>query len=704
MIVRAKHYSAAGTTPKDKAPISHSMSNPITGNPLLVRRFPIQFDAVKAEHVEPAIALLLEQMKQRLADLGSPSITLTYDSVLMALDKMTEPLDFAMAIVRHLESVVTTPEMRAAHNAVQGPVSMFYTSIPLDANVWRAVKAVNESPEADALAPVHKRFLKKTVSGFRRAGADLDAEGKKKLEALDVALTQATTKFSENVLDATNAYELLITDEGKLAGLPESARIAARESAKAKGREGWRLTLQAPSYLASMTYLDDRPIRQQLWRASNTRAVCGPYDNRALISEILRLRREKAQLLGYHDFADLVLEERMARTGKQAQAFLEDLHQKTRLFFDRENQSLAQTGKSLGYETIAPWDVAYLAEKQRMALYDFDEEELRPYFQLDRVVAGMFDIFSRILSIKVIEEPGVPGWDPAVKYYRVEDATSGKLLGGFYTDWFPRENKRGGAWMDTLITGDPDRGESHLGLICGNLTPPVADTPSLLTHREVETIFHEFGHLLHQTLSRVPVRTLSGTNVPWDFVELPSQIMENWCMERDALRLFARHYRTSETIPDELFQKMKRARTFRSANDQMRQLGFGTADLMLHREYDPDTHGDVIAYTREILAKFTPTALPPDYAMIASFTHLFSSPVAYGAGYYSYKWAEVLDADAFTRFQREGIFNKETGEEYRRHILERGDSEDPSQLYRSFMGRDPDANALLERSGLLAAA
>jgi oligopeptidase A len=291
-----------------------------------------------------------------------------------------------------------------------------------------------------------------------------------------------------------------------------------------------------------------------------------------------------------------------------------------------------------------------------------------------------------------------------VKYYRVEDALSGKLLGGFYTDWFPRENKRGGAWMDSLITGNPDGGEPHLGLICGNLTPPVMDRPALLTHREVETIFHEFGHLLHHTLSRVPVRTLSGTNVPWDFVELPSQIMENWCMEREALHLFARHHKTGETIPDELFQKMKRARTFRSANDQMRQLGLGIADLKLHREYDPDRDRDPIAYSRDILVKFSPAPLPPDYALLASFTHLFSSPVAYGAGYYSYKWAEVLDADAFTRFQREGIFNTKIGEEYRRYILERGDSEDPSQLYRTFMGRDPDANALLERSGLLTAA
>jgi oligopeptidase A len=676
----------------------------LADNPLLTERVPIAFDAIQAADVEPAIEVLLQQMRRRLADLGSPGLPRTYENILLALDQMTEPLDFAMAVVRHLESVATTPELRAAYNAVQEPVSVFYTSIPLDVNLWAAIKSVNESAEARSLASVHKRFLKKTVSGFRRAGADLDAEGKKKLEAIDVELTKATTKFGENVLDATNSFEVLITDEAQLAGLPESARKAARESARAKDKPGWRLTLQAPSYTAAMTYLDDRSIRRQMWEAFNTRAASGAHDNRALLLEILRLRREKARLLGYRDFADLTLEERMAHSGAQAQAFLEDLREKTEPFFERENQTLLEMAQSLGHEELLLWDVSYVAEKQRKALYDFEEEELRPYFELERVVGGMFDIFSRILNVKVIEEPGVRGWDAAVKYYLVEDASTGERLGGFYTDWFPRENKRGGAWMDALITGDPNIGKPHVGLMCGNLTPPVENTPSLLTHREVETIFHEFGHLLHHVLSRVPVRTLAGTNVPWDFVELPSQIMENWCMEREALNLFARHYQTGEAIPEELFEKMRRARTFRSANAQMRQLGFATVDLKLHREYDPERDGDVMEYARHILAPFTAADLPPSYAMVASFTHLFSSPVGYGAGYYSYKWAEVLDADAFGRFRREGIFSTVTGEHYRRHILERGDSEDPAQLYRAFMGRDPDASALLERLGLLPAA
>jgi oligopeptidase A len=675
-----------------------------TINPLLEPVLPVPFDAIQAEHVEPAIHDLLKRMGQRIEQIGGESTPRTYQGVILALDRATERLDYAMALVRHLEAVRTTPAFRAAHNNVQGPVSAFYSSIPLNEKLWSAVKAVNLKSDAEPLAGVHKRFLEKTVAGFRRAGADLDAEGKKKLEAIEVALAEATTKFAEHVLDATNAYELHVTEEAKLAGLPESAQSAARESARRKEKEGWRFTLQAPSYIAAMTYLDDRAIRRQLWEASNARGTGAPFDNRQLLAEILRLRREKAHLLGYADFADLVLEDRMAHKGAKALQFLDDLRQKTQAAFSKENASLEEFGRGLGYDQMHPWDVAYLAEKQRAALYDFDEEELRPYFQLENVVSGMFEIFSRLLGVRVLEEPDVRGWDPAVKYYHVEDAAAGLLLGGFYADWYPRENKRGGAWMDSLITGNPDEGEPHLGLICGNLTPPVGDTPSLLTHREVETIFHEFGHLLHHVLSRVPVRSLCGTNVPWDFVELPSQIMENWCMERGALDLFARHYKTGERVPEDLFQKMKRARNFRSANAQMRQLGFGIVDLKLHREYRESEDGDVMQYSRDILAGFAPAPLPPEYGMIASFTHLFGNPVGYGAGYYSYKWAEVLDADAFTRFKREGIFEASAGLAYRREILEKGDSDDPAQLYRNFMGRDPDANALLERSGLLTAA
>jgi oligopeptidase A len=508
------------------------------------------------------------------------------------------------------------------------------------------------------------------------------------------------------VLDATNAFDLVITDETKLAGLPPVAVAAARQSAATKGLAGWRFTLQAPSYIALMTYLDDSAIREQVYRAYSRRAISGKFDNRPIIGRILELRREKAKLLGFRDFAALVLVDRMAHTGDRAREFLVDLRKKTTAQFHRENKELQAFRRELeGASTgeLRPWDIAYYAEKQRAALYHFDEEALRPYFPLERVVEGMFEIARRLFGIRVTEQTGVAVWDPQTKYYAIHEDGDGKLLGCFYADWHPRENKRGGAWMDSFITGLPSKGgfQPHLGLICGNLTPPVDGKPPLLTHREVETIFHEFGHLLHHCLSRVEVRSLAGANVAWDFVELPSQILQNWCWEPEALDLFARHWETGEPIPEDLFQKMKRARNFRSANAQMRQLGFGFVDLALHIDYTPAAEPDVVTYSRRILEEFSPVKLPADHAIIAGFTHLFGNPIGYAGGYYSYKWAEVLDADAFTRFREEGIFSREVGLEFRETILSTGDGEDPAELYRSFMGRDPEPRALLERLGLL---
>jgi oligopeptidase A len=645
-------------------------------NPLLEINFRIPFDKIHAADIEPAIDELLIRAQTRLDE------TIHSQDPLTALDTMTENLDYAMAVVRHLESVATTPELRAAYNAVQPKVSAFYSGLVLNEALWNAVKTYAATEEARSLTGTRARYLTKTIASFKRHGADLDPAGKVRLKEIDVALAEVTTKFAENVLDATNAWELIVTDESKLAGLPPSAVGAAKASAESKGVEGWRFTLQGPSYLAVMTYLDDAAVREQVWRAFNLRGAAEPYNNRVLIAKILELRREKANLLGFADFADLVLDDRMAHQGERAQTFLDDLRKKTEKRFREENAEL----EVFAGRKLEPWDVGYYAEKQRLALYDFDEEELRPYFSLDRVVAGMFEIFGRVFGILVKEEPGIPVWDPSVKTYLIEEC------GSFYADWYPRENKRGGAWMDSLLP--------KLGLICGNLTPPVEDKPALLTHREVETIFHEFGHLLHHLLTRVEIRSLAGTSVAWDFVELPSQIMENWCWERESLDLFARHYQTGELIPDALFQKMKRAKTFRAANAQMRQLGFGFVDLALHRQWNP-SQGDPVEWSRPILQQFAAAPLPDNYAMITGFTHLFASPVAYGAGYYSYKWAEVLDADAFTRFKKEGVFSAAAGRDFREKILSKGDSQDPADLYRSFMGRDPDPNALLERAGLM---
>jgi len=672
-------------------------------NPLLAIGFPIPFDKIRAEHIVPAVRSLIEEAQaeqRRIAELEGER---TFANTLEALDRLTERLDYAVGLARHLESVATYPELREAYNAAHPEASAYYSQILLDAGLWRAVRNY-AAGEGTALEGVRRRYLDRVVAEFRRHGAELDAAGKDRLQAIDVELAQLTARFAQNALDATNAFEWVISEESGLSGLPESARVAARESAERKGLAGWRFTLQAPSYHAVMTYLDDREVRERLWRAHVTRAAGGQFDNTGILRRILELRQEKARLLGYRDWADYALELRMAKTGERAQAFLEDLRQRTEAAFQREKAELEAFRREVegpGAPPLEPWDIAYWAEKLRKARYEFEEEDLRPYFPLEQVVAGLIEIAGRLFGVRIIEA-GAPVWDPQVRYYRVEDE-DGTLLGAFYADWYPRENKRDGAWMDAFITGGPNDGAfaPHAGAICGNLNPPAGGRPALLAHREVETIFHEFGHLLHHLLSRVPLRSLAGTNVAWDFVELPSQILENWCWEREALELIGRHWETGRPIPDELFAKMRRARTFRAATAQMRQLGFGFLDLGLHRDWRSESDPDLAAYARRILERFSPVPLPPEHAMIASFTHLFADPVGYAAGYYSYKWAEVLDADAFTRFRREGIFNAQVGREFREKILARGDSAEPGELYRSFMGRDPDPTALLERLGLV---
>jgi oligopeptidase A len=662
-------------------------------NPLLRVPFEIPFDQIEVAHIVPAVRELLAESQKNIDAVCELSGERSFDNTMRALEEATVDLENAMAVVRHMECVSNSPELREAIQTIDPEVSGFYAAIPLNEKLWTAIQGV----PADGLSPLEKRFLTKQVDAFRRHGAELEPELKKRLLDIDVELQGLCTKFSQNVLDATNAFELLVEDEALLAGLPENAKMAAKAGAEAKGKTGYRFTLQAPSYMPVLTYLEDEGIRRQLWEAYNARATEGQFDNRELMRTVLTLRREKAHLLGYFTFADFVLADRMAQRGVIAREFVRELEKATRDRFAEEHEALeAFAGKKL-----QPWDLGIYSEKQRVALYDFDEEALRPYFAVDRVVDGMFRLCERLFGFEVKARPDTKVYDPTVNYYEI--FSDGRMIGGFYADWFPRESKRGGAWMEAVRTGGPQADGSfapHLGVICGNMTPPMADKPALLTHREVETIFHEFGHLLHHCLSEVPLRSLSGTNVPWDFVELPSQIMENWCWERESLDFFASHYETGEKIPEELLEKMRRARTYRAASGQMRQLGFATVDLVLHTEFDPKVEVDLMDLANGVLQRFTPIPLPKNYGMILGFTHLFAGPVGYAAGYYSYKWAEVLDADAFSRFKEEGVLNGETGREYRRQILAKGNSEEAKDLFRGFMGRDPSQDALLQRIGL----
>jgi oligopeptidase A len=673
-------------------------------NPLIELGFEIPFDEIEAAQVEPAIDELLAKSHAAIDTVIRREGPRTYGNTLAALEDATEHLERAMTVIDHLESVSTTEPLRAAYNATRPKVSAFWSELAMNEGLYQAVREFSETDEAAGLPPTESRFLKKTMDDFRRHGAELSPQDKSKLQAIEVELTTLTTSFSQHVLDETNAFELVVTDERQLGGLPDSAKQAAAENARQKGVEGWRFTLHAPSMIPVLTYLDDASIREKVWQAYNTRASSGKKDNRPIISRVLELRRAKARLLGYRDFCDLVTEDRMAENGTRAREFVDDLRARTQPAFERENEELQRFRNELeGSQAskLEPWDVAYFAEKQRQAKYAFNEEELRPYFPLDRVLKGLFATAQALYEIDIVPWKAST-WDPAVQSYAVRDC-DGSEIAAFYVDLFPRENKRGGAWMNALICAAhrKDAPSRQLGLFCANVNSPVGGKPALLTHREVETLFHEFGHLLHHCLSRVAVRSLCGTNVAWDFVELPSQIMENWCWERTGLDLFARHHETGEPIPDELYQKMIRARTYRAANDQMRQLGFASVDLALHQDYDPGRDGDVMSYSRKILQAHSPTTLPDDYAMLAGFGHIFGNPVGYAAGYYSYKWAEVLDADAFTRFKREGITNPEVGRAFRDAILSKGNSEEPAKLYRDFMGRDPILEPLLRRAGLI---
>ena len=673
-------------------------------HPFLSTDFHIKWSTLTPNHIPADVTKAIETGKANIEAVKSVAPEdATFENTFGALETATEDLDRSWGRVKHLDSVANSDDLREALNEMLPVVSEFSSSISLDDDLWKILKTFAESEAVSQLTDIQQRFVKETCDDFKAAGADLEPEAKKRMFEINSELARETQKFGENVLDSTNAWELFVEDEDELAGLPESAKAGAAEDAKAKGKEGqWRFTQQFPSMYPVMQYAGSDALRKKIWEGGCTIGFGGDHDNSDNTWSILKLRQEKAALLGFDNFADHVLERRMAKNGKGALGFTEDLHSKITDRFQEETEELqAYKAEKTGGESgpLDPWGVAFWSEKRRKELYDFDDEALRPYFPVDQVMDGLFSLTSKLFGIKIAQAEA-EAWHPEVKFYEIHDSESGDHLGSFYADWHPRESKRGGAWMNYLETGLPNPRTPHLGLICGNMSKPTGDKPALLTHREVETVFHEFGHLLHHLLSDVAIKSLAGVNVPWDFVELPSQIMENFCWDRESLDLFAKHYETGETIPEELFEKMIAARNYMSATSFMRQLALGKLDLEVHLNPDQYMGRDLDDVDREILADYKAKLSTQGPSMIRRFNHLFSSPVGYAAGYYSYKWAEVLDADAFTRFRKEGVLNADTGMSFRREILAKGNSRPVDESYREFMGRDPEQAALLERSGL----
>ena len=720
-------------------------------NPFLQKDFHVRWSTLTADHIEADISKALidaqaavDKVAARSADAAE---TLTYANTIAALDDGLETLNHAWGLVSHLDSVNNSPELRDAHNAILPKVTEFFSSIPLNEPLWKTLKAFGQSTATEQLSATKQRYIHETLADFREQGADLPPEKKARAAEVQKRLAEITQQYSEHSLDATNAWDKIITDEAELAGLPASAIAAAKQNAAEKGHDSaWRFTLQAPSLIPVLTYANSDSLRQELWQAYASIGRGKKYNNQELVREILDLRYEFAQLVGQANFADHVTARRMAASGDAALKFGEAIFDKVQGQFVDEVNALRQFKADSTDEPrdlLEPWEVGYWAEKQRQANYDFDEEALRPYFPIDRVISGMFDIAQQIFGLRIEEReaafisegttsassaepkpepssqhsslksqvsssqlsPLPEVWHEEVKFYDLFDAETGEQLGSFYADWHPREPKRGGAWMNYLLTGNRDASigprTPHLGLICGNLTPSVGDQPALLNHREVETIFHEFGHLLHHLCGEVEVKGLNGVNVPWDFVELPSQILENWCWDRESLDLFARHHETGEPIPQDLFDKMLAARNYMKASGNARQLSFGKMDLELHINWPQSNKKDLDTFIKKQLAGYSAEYKTEPKSNVFNFSHLFSSPTGYAAGYYSYKWAEVLDADAFTRFQKEGILNAATGRAFRNEILAKGNSEDPAQLFKNFMGRAPDPEALLKRDGLI---
>lgn len=670
-------------------------------NPLLQAFDWAPFSKIKEAHFSPAIKELIEQAKQEIQAIAQNTDAPSFENTIEAMEGSGEQLGRVTSIFFNLNNAETNETIQEIAQEVSPLLSEFQNDILLNSDLYARVKTVYDKRDELNLNPEQSRLLEKNYLSFSRNGAGLNDEDKKVLREIDTKLSKLSLDFGQNVLADTNAYQLHLTNEKDLEGLPESAKEAAAELAQEKELEGWAITLDFPSYVPFMTYAKNRELRKEIALAYGARGFQdNKFNNENIVLEIVNLRHKRAKLLGYRTHADFVLEQRMAKSPEGVIEFLEDLKVKAKPSAVKQRDELAEFAKELdGITTLQKWDSGYYSEKLKQKLFAIDDELLRPYFELDRVLDGVFTISNKLFGLSFQKRADVDTYHPDVTVWQVSD-TNGKEIGLLYIDFHPRPGKRDGAWKTSYRSQEKKNGKDirpHISIVC-NFSRPSKDKPSLLTFNEVTTLFHEFGHALHGLLANTTYSSLSGTSVYWDFVELPSQLLENWCYEKEALSLFAKHYKTGELIPMEYVEKIQELLKFQEGLHTLRQISFGILDMTWHNN-DPSAFTDV----KEMEAKaFASTQLYPDVkenCMSTAFSHIFQG--GYSAGYYSYKWAEVLDADAFEYFKENGIFNKEIAQKFKDHVLSQGGTKDPMELYKAFRGQEPSPDALLKRAGLV---
>lgn len=677
-------------------------------NPLLQTSALPLFSQIKPEHIESAIDQLLAEARSVVEQHLQAAAEYTWENLIEPIENAEDRLSKAWSPVSHMNSVVNSDALRDAYNACLPKLSEYSTEMGQNERLFNAYQSITDSDTYATLDVAQQKIIQNALRDFRLSGIDLDAEKKQRYKEISQELSQLASKYEENLMDATNAWSKLIRDEDDLAGLPESALAVARQTAESHNEEGWMITLQFPSYSAVMTYADNRELRREHYEAFATRASdqgphAGLYDNSEIMEKILALRHEKALLLGFKNFAELSLAKKMAEKPEEVTGFLEDLADRSWRQARKDLVELRQFAKQhYGIGDLQPWDIGYYSEKMRQHYYQLSQEAVKAYFPITRVLPGLFAVVEKLFGLNISEITGFDSWHPDVRFFEIHDK-HGQLRGQFYTDLYARPKKRGGAWMDDCVSRKKsgDRIQTPVAYLTCNFTPPAGNDPALLTHDEVTTLFHEFGHGLHHMLTQIDHLGVSGINgVEWDAVELPSQFMENWCWEKEALALISGHYQTDESLPEHLFNKMLAARNFQSGMMMVRQLEFSLFDFRIHRDYDPKKGGRIYQ-TLEQVRDMVAVIKPPKFNRFAhSFSHIFAG--GYAAGYYSYKWAEVLSSDAFSLFEEKGIFDQETGHAFLMNILEKGGSENAMDLFVRFRGRKPTIDALLRHNGIAA--